>query len=520
MNDIYNFNNQYLKCIVTKYKSTIDGSNKFMANSGALIIYHPDNEQSTYNDKEYSRNYIYLGGEFLASGYGFLCEDMRNDAEKIVKNYDDTINAIYDKINEEAAQRKQGDENIINDLQNYVKINGGFIDNTNLNINGKVIKTRDIILYGEEAKYTNLEVKNVSLKIVSDNGNEYFIMKDNKIYVPLGILIKYVEISIEYDIHDSGGIDYLEVYHKYLTSSVNLNSVNQNDIETVVIKYDQDNNGNAKEGIIKYKKIFGTNEQLYVTNVINDFIEGFKIYVKETPVEKYKSYPRIKKYLDIDIKSTGNIITKNYIELLKNISIVPLYNIHYTFGNDTSKDNISIPLDTLENKPDKVQLLTNINNEIQINITNIDKTRTSLCIAIPSIYKLTKLYAINDENERFDWTGSIFVSKSNNIITYKNSTGSSYATYYDLYEVINTKSFSKCNKIIINVALIENEVTYNDINVITNNRLTPPMVFGNTINDEDFNNLYWVSFNNDNTLYNVITNTLDQLNENCVPNEQ
>ena len=38
MNDISKFNNQYLKCIVTKYDSTVNAVNGYLANSGALIV--------------------------------------------------------------------------------------------------------------------------------------------------------------------------------------------------------------------------------------------------------------------------------------------------------------------------------------------------------------------------------------------------------------------------------------------------------------------------------------------------
>ena len=147
MNDISKFNNQYLKCIVTKYDSTVNAVNGYLANSGALIVYHPESETDTYTtiingeeiNTKYNRNYVYLGNEFLASGYGFLCKDMRDDAEKIVKNYDRTIKDIKDTIQNEKNDRISGDRSIREELNNYIKTNG-FIDNTKVNINGAICR--------------------------------------------------------------------------------------------------------------------------------------------------------------------------------------------------------------------------------------------------------------------------------------------------------------------------------------------------------------------------------------------
>ena len=99
-NDINKFDGKYLKCIVSKYPSVI----KFLANSGSMIVLQPQNEminqdiKETNNNGEYyvetksgenqQRNYIYLGNEFLASGYGFSTIQYRKTGERIIKSFD------------------------------------------------------------------------------------------------------------------------------------------------------------------------------------------------------------------------------------------------------------------------------------------------------------------------------------------------------------------------------------------------------------------------------------------------
>lgn len=524
MNDISKFNNQYLKCIVTKYDSTVNAVNGYLANSGALIVYHPESETDTYTtiingeeiNTKYNRNYVYLGNEFLASGYGFLCKDMRDDAEKIVRNYDRTIKDIKDTIQNEKNDRISGDRSIREELNNYIKTNG-FIDNTKVNINGKVINTKDLLLHGEEAKYENLEITNINIKINDNNVSKF---DGNNIYLPLGIAINSIEIEVEYNINDSGGIYKLEVLHKYDAFS-SLNIDEKESIQSVVIKYDQDNNGNATEGTIKYKRIFKDRTNLnIITKDIQDFIQGFYIYVKETPIEKYKNYPRIKEYFDIEIPSTGNIIKNNVIQLLKHINIIPLYSIHYIFSH--AVNNYS---DIKENFEKQYKLIDNA-NEIKIdNIphNNANSTPNNIFyFAIPSIYSINKVYAVDDQNIKYNWTGSIFISSvSNKLLTYKNTDNENICICnYNFYRLITSNGFNKCKQIIIYVSLIEDNITYDNDNDIkltneSNNELNNvSFEFKKSINDEDFNNLYWVSFKNNDTVL-LIKNTLDPLNNKC-----
>lgn len=517
MNDINKFNNQYLKCIVTKYKSTFNG-NSYLANSGALIVYHADSEKDSYPTKdasgniinnEYIRNYVYLGDEFLASGWGFLCKDMRDKAEYIVKTYDDTINALKKADEDEQNNRKLEDNKLWENFEKYIAYNGGYIDKTKVIINGRSIDTKDILLYGEEAKYKNLEVTNIELRI---NGE---ICKDNIINLPLGTRIKNIDVYINYDINDSGGIDELEVLHKNL-NYINSTSINGNEIEAVIIKYDQDSNGNGEEGIIHYKKIFTDSNPIYVTNKITDIIKGFYIKVKPTPTEKFKFYPRLKEK-DIEIISTGNMIQENTIKVLQDITVIPYYSLCYkfvlrnellTYNNIESNYNINTGL---INKDNEIVI-----EDIPFQYADGQNQYTMLYIGIPSIYKIDKLYALDKDNYKYNWTGAILEKNTYvKLSTCKYTEGDKkYVTKYKLYRINDNNGFI-CSKIIIKVSLID-VLTYENIEELTYERLTQDLLVetGTNINDEEFNVLYWVNFSGTEN-YQNIQNTLNPLLDNA-----
>ena len=136
-NDINRFDGKYLKCVVSKYPSVLN----FLANSGSMIVLQPQNElinqdiKETVEDGEYyieaknsegkQRNYIYLGNEFLASGYGFSTIQYRNTGERIIRTYDNTIRALKKADANETKTRTDEDEKLWDNFKNYVAIDGG-----------------------------------------------------------------------------------------------------------------------------------------------------------------------------------------------------------------------------------------------------------------------------------------------------------------------------------------------------------------------------------------------------------
>ena len=572
MSDIYRFNNKYLKCIVTKYSSTFNNAG-YLANSGALIVYHPEHESELYkttnidgteSEESYDRNYIYLGNEFLASGYGFLCKDMRIKAENIIEKYDETINALKKSDETEQNDRKEQIQNIWDTINKYVIIDGGDISKTTVNVNGSLVNTKDILLYGEEAKYKNLEITNISVKI---NGES---VKNNDINLPIGTRIKTIDIDIEYDINDSGGIDKIEVIHKNLNyegqiiqdtllnkpyldannnwwigntnlhisgdsgpddsttyvpyineegfwcigeTNTNIKAIN---IESVILNYDLDDSSRVEQGIVHYKKIFGEDASLYVTDKIDEIISGFYIYVKKTPVSKYKNYPMLENNLGIKLKSIGNIIQDNKIEILKNINIIPYYSLFYKAmqnSNDSASTSDFINANALI-------LNTESNTRVIIKNSGYENYKV-LYFALPIQYKIDNIYGVNNNYEYYNWTGAVLMnSRAYNLLTYDNYEGSYYTAQYNIYKISDydnvdaNKGFS-CNQIAIDVSLKTENLTYSVEfkETIEDN----PIIFDDlskNINNEYFNSLYWIdlkNYNNENT----INDKLDSVIYNC-----
>ena len=218
-NDINRFDGKYLKCVVSKYPSVL----KFLANSGSMIVLQPQNELinqdivetisngkykiNIKNSESKQRNYIYLGDEFLASGYGFTTIQYRNTGERIIKTYDATIDRLDEADATEKETREKKDKEIMEEFKKYVAINGGPIENTVVNFDGdgtKRIRTRDIILYGEEAQYIDLSVENIIITLYDHNGYAYKA-ENNQCIFPFGGIVTSIAIEIIGKDNDSGG---------------------------------------------------------------------------------------------------------------------------------------------------------------------------------------------------------------------------------------------------------------------------------------------------------------------------
>lgn len=489
MNDINKFNDQYLKCIITKYSSAINGA---LANSGALIVYHPKSEQTI------NKNYLYLGNEFLASGYGFSSEEQQKNAIKIVNNYDRTINALKEEDTNLYSEINKAVLKLQNEISQYVKSNKGNISDTVIYVNDQPINTKNMLLYGEDAKYQNLEVTN--LKVLINNKE---IDSNNNIYLPLGSYIKNIDVYIDYKLNDSGGIYKLEVIHN------NLNYLGQNNnsnSESVVIKYDQDSNGNAESGTIHYKKIFTEDNSIYVTDIIENIISGFYIYVEQTPPEQYKNFPRLESMFGLEVKSTSNIVLQNKIEIIKNVNVIPTHILYYsTVLSYESLENNYLHITTNEvNKIDTINISLSSNNIVK-----------SFYIAIPNIYTLDKLYVFDNNGRRYNWTGAVTVKYNVNMLAYNNLTvaQNKYYSKYNIYKIY-AESGINSNRINIELSLI-NE-SYDVIQITNDNINRNELVFdyNNVLNDEEFNTLYWI--NGDKYQSNdELEQTLQQLANTC-----
>ena len=496
--DINKFDGKYLKCIVSKYKAVTN----YLANSGSMIILQPGGDYI-------NRNYMYLGDEFIASGYGFSTEEVQRNGERIVKRYDLDIAALKKADATEKTERKQDVEDLNNKLKEYVKINGGPIENTVIKLDGQIIPTKDIILYGEEAKYTNLEIKDINILLSGTEYNKNIIDKsqyynESTILCPIGSKISAINVDITTIDNDSGGLEKLVISHN---KNITVYS-DDNDVEAVMIKYDYDYDYNLKdendleyyEHKWHYSKKFNTS---YIVNkYLQNAIKNIFMYVKETPSSAYKYYPGLERK-GYHIVSAGNAIQNNKIDLNKHIDIMPQYYMRWLVNDDFNNNSCyntsinNIPLNHFK-EYDKTEIT------IDIKIENSQELINKINIAIPKNFVLHKIYLVDNELQEFNWTGAIKIK--NNIYmpcAYSEPLNNEYPCYeYNIYCLDgNTKNFKKeisRVKIIIiykgsDLSYGNNELCINTpISTIDNNLRT--ITWSNDIlNDEEFNNLYWVS---------------------------
>ena len=212
--------------------------------------------------------------------------------------------------------------------------------------------------------------------------------------------------------------------------------------------------------------------------------------------------------LGISIKSIGNIINENTIEVLKNIDVIPSYVMYYKFFTNIN---------------DTITISNFINNHIEIESDNIEiqlnDFSKSLCFAIPENYKINYLYGKDLNNDLYNWTGAVLMNSSIYNILYKDTT-----TLYSKYNIYKITSYDsngtgfKCESIIINISNISN----NEYNIydasITRQDVTNDisLLFTNesdNLCNENFNSLYWIDLGNmqkeneiNNKLNNVIFN--------------
>lgn len=550
-NDINKFDGKYLKCIVSKYPSVL----KFLANSGSMIVLQPQNETinqdiaETYEEGEYyikaksneskQRNYIYLGDEFLASGYGFSTIQYRNTGERIIRTYDNTIRALKKADEDEIKSRTTEDKKLWDNFEKYVAINGGPIENTIINFDGdatKRIRTRDIILYGEEAQYIDLKVNNVIITLYDNYGYSYDV-KNNECIFPFGGVVSSISVEIIGQDNDSGGLNYLEVLHDFHNKIGNYD-----EHEGIIIKYDSDvdnkivikDNIDPQYNIHKwyyFKQLNSSTTELIIDEEKDNVIKDIYLYIKETPTVNYKFYPGLLNcyYLDsnnkrtdehVKLVSSGNAIKNHKINLGTTLNIKPQYYIKYNFEQslllDNFDDNKIAPLNLIEN-----DFNTNVNIYLNRN-SNIEYKYIQ--IAVPNSFALRKLYLVKNNLEKYNLTGAIYKVKANVSLPCPKSKvilsdkEEYYTTKYDVYMFQSVKPIEAD----VNICL---EIVYDGKTNLNITKLSKEEIIAQydrgdvnkLINDEDFNNLYWVNADRYNASDNSeLINKLNKTQENGI----
>ena len=435
-NTLDRFNNEYLKCIVTTHASMINA----LKDKGALIIYQSKDNKNN----DFLRNHIYLGNEFLASGYGFKTFDDLTNAENIINSYktdNETINTNIANL-----------ENNYKDIEQRVN---NKLDNFEPNIivhdsNNNTINLDDVFFHGKPALYNDFEITNAQIVIQYFDGeysnqftNQYKTLvinnfnSSNVIDLPIGSQIKDINFILSYTKNDSNGISDLNI--TYYNSMENYNDDNMS-----VLTYSElQLNSVAEQGKLHLKLLFNNNFIVRSGNKI-PIINSIQVNVKETPEHKYKKYPDLdftdKKYV---VYSLENMILEHSKIVLDSVYIRGVGCLSYLFSTyDFPKELTDEEIEALNNEE-------NINNDEIENTEEILKNPYSLS-HVKYVLELTNLKELDSD---FNYERGIKYIKNTNFgdITdiYINVNDLTYNTFtffisksFDLYyaEYISTLS--------------------------------------------------------------------------------
>jgi hypothetical protein len=505
-NPINKYNSQYLKCIVTKYKSSI----KLLANSGSLIVLKP-------NDN-IDRSYVYLGNTFLASGYGFENEELLNKATTIVKTYDDTIDGLRNEDTSIRTDLSNKYNHLLNELTKYVQKDAenphdGDASNTYLFFNNgqTAVKLIDVINHGRNALYDDIEIKKITKTVITEN-NEFYVSDDlnaegnyeqtvqsSVLNLPIGTIIKKIKIRIEYDPHDAGLIYKLVVgYAQQSTSDrpKNIYIVHDGNIPTQISEYTYETTF-----ILDFADYPQLNQYVVKDKDIN-VISKLSAIVSGTPKNKYKYYPELESKFGIQILSTANAIQEYETRNLTSLTVHPLFYVKYHCDVESSMDQ---SYDNFNDHHGNLLTDERFINEF-IDIPQLSKRIT---IAVPSVYKLINIsYIPNSDsmeytgNEEYNWSGSTSIKNGVNIV-YR-----SLCITCDIYSIevqSNTTDSNQLNSGKIKLSLVKvNDKTSNIIKTTSNKTSESDYISwpSKRMPNEIFDNIYWV--NNDEEKLNEI----------------
>ena len=180
-NNLLNINGEYVKFYIT----TNSNIPYILKNSGSIVIYH-DKNNALSNELipfSYSLNYIYLGNEIIASGYGLSNIDLRNKSEEIAINYDERQN----EINTYFSEVKDDISYLYNNILTY----NGNLQYTYITTYDNTISTDEYLFNTVNAKYKEAEIVNEKTIIT------YYSISD-----PANLYKFYNEIAFNVDIND------------------------------------------------------------------------------------------------------------------------------------------------------------------------------------------------------------------------------------------------------------------------------------------------------------------------------
>lgn len=506
--NLTNLEGEYIKFYVT----TNSQLPQLLKNSGSMVI---------YQNQENNINSIYLGGELISCGYGFPNYSYIMNLSYISNTYNDIFtyfNEAYSYsqnftyiqssyLNNLIQQRLNSESDISNTYISYIKQNGESVK----------VNTYDMLIYDKDAEYTKADIQVMKYSV---DGNETSIYDNNILELPIGKRIETVNTFYYINSNDTNGVN-----------SINWKYYFNNGDKTISKNISEFNIG-LKKSQIELQKISGS----YITSEINFKADNLKYYVDEginiimfdgkvnvqgTTSSELKPYPDLYK-LGINIPSIQNSI-QDYSVSVPNVTVKGVHSVFWHFYNDipgnTSEERYSYIMNNIHNKsinPDnffeenynmssninnREILHTDNNNTIYIDKPDIPYNFKYLILCVPSKYSIKNVTFIDSNLSEYNWTGFVKFTKSiENDSEYTNmiKVGDNRYIKYNFYEIINSGNlqtngylhieFKEINSYIVNPVNIDNPKSIN-----LSNKLTYSSQL--MMNDEKFNQLYWISGN-------------------------
>ena len=445
-NKLLKLNNEYVKLYITSNETLPE----LLKNSGSLIVYHKNSNTSVGEDTSLTQsngsnnsdssehhinelseltiesindsnnngtNYLYLGNELIASGWGFDNIKQKNAAINYLTTLPTHINSIVEVLNN-IINSINNDENLYitkdSDLGSYKDL---YISTSNFpssilvdKNNEKNILIKDLPQLLNKATYKEEEITKVEYSIVNEDGDN-IEDKDNNInniirddinkcfYVPYNYAKLYLQLKIKLNLNDVGNIKNI----KFNTYTIEINNNTNINTDNYIISIEKDNNTNNTQTITIAKKF--TN----IDNIIDP-----DIYITFNKTNNYKNYPDSTDNSLNNLYSIENIIPEHTVKinnLFDRYKIIPKYEIYYstTLLENSSVTNIpeyDQPWAYIGNIQDfsipslndfKKVLIVNENNvTFNIEITN---NRYLLIFMIPKLYNINKIILCSSDNK-------------------------------------------------------------------------------------------------------------------------
>lgn len=241
---ILNINGQYIKFFVTT-NATLPA---ILKNSGSAVVHH--NVNTDYNS-------IWLGGELIAGGWGFV-KQIHDVLERIAGVYDSDIKSIiakeahdYKYLIDRYDQIIYGVDHDKWNLNNYLQNSGEYADASNTYIITSLadlggdsnikIKMSQLPLLLRKAEYSDISFHDFKYTVSFKNGltkyNDTIVSTSPDIELPVNSMITCIEVDFIADFNDSSGINQIIMNLLQYEEKVNVLE-NSGYYKTNVVQYD------------------------------------------------------------------------------------------------------------------------------------------------------------------------------------------------------------------------------------------------------------------------------------------